>query len=147
MYRILSNIQDSYRGFFTELQEIRELKQRVSSDECSEEDVLKATSLALKFLGTFSLAFLGLIALHSLYHRSVSISKFIFSGIFFITGHDLLKAGENVCRRFKKFPTDNRMMANGFQKSSAPFLGLWDLIEDHEKLICFVNNFEGFTRL
>ena len=117
MTSVLSNIQEAYKGFFTQLQEVGAPIQRVFSDEYSEEDTIHVSSIGLKVLGTFSLAFVALITLHTLYRRSFSISKFVFSGLFFVIGHDSLKAGDNLYKRcVKQKPSYEGALAHGLHE-------------------------------
>ena len=115
MILVLSNIQEAYQDFFQQLQEVVPPVRRLFANEYLEEDVDHVSSIGLKVIGTFSLSFIVLIALHTFYRRSLSISKFVVSGLFFIIGHDSLKTGDNIYKRSVKNRTYyGEAFAHGF---------------------------------
>ena len=116
---IFTNIKESYQYFHEEIREIQEVASKTRETPLSEEEQLecsfRVTSIAVKVFGTLNLICFGLIVFHTLKHRSLSTKKCVFGGLFFMNGHDFLKAGSNLYDQFvKNSYSYNKVLAAGF---------------------------------
>ena len=117
MISALNNIQEAYKGFFTQLTDAKHSVQKIFDDTYSDEDKFRVASMGLKILGTLSLAFIAINILSAFNNRSFSILKFTFCGLYFVIGHDSLKTGDNLHKRLaQRIPYREEVLAHGFQE-------------------------------